>query len=231
MKLSGSLLSVFVLVCTLSVVKGQDCGNFIIQKEGAVLKYVNYDKKGKVTGSSEMLFKEKTVKDDWSEAIFISTYSDKKGDAIFESEVKLECKSGILYFSSSKFLDPATLSAYESMEVEVDAEHMDLPLDSKAGTELKDGKVTAVVRSNGMKLVTISLDIFNRRVDAREVMETPAGSFECIKSSYDIHSEMGFAKMNMSSVEWYSPEYGPVRSELYDKKGKLSGYTVLESVD
>lgn len=231
MKLSRILLSIFVLVFTVTVLKGQNCADFISQKEGAILKYVSYDKKGKVTGSSEMSFKEKIVKDDWAEAVFMSTYSDKKGEPIFENEVKVECKNGILYFSSSKFLDPSTMSAYESMDVEVDAEHMDLPLDSKAGTELKDGKVTAIVRSNGMKLVTISMDIFNRKVDAIETMETPAGSFECIKSSYDIHTEMGFVKMNMSSVEWYSSEYGPIRSESYDKKGKLSGYTVLESVD
>lgn len=231
MRFFGILLSVIVLVFSVTVANGQDCADFIPQKEGTVLKYVSYDKKGKVTGSSEMSFKEKTVKDDWSEAVFMSTYSDKKGEAVFENEVKVECKNGILYFSSSKFLDPATMSAYESMEVEVDAEHMDLPLNSKAGTELKDGKVTAIVRSNGMKLVTISLEIKNRKVEAIETMETPAGSFECIKSSYDIHSEMGFVKMNMSSVEWYSPEYGPIRSESYDKKGKLSGYTLLESVD
>lgn len=231
MKLSGILLSILALVFTVTLAKGQNCADFIPQKEGTVLKLVSYDKKGKVTGSTEMSFKEKIVKDDWSEAVFMSTYSDKKGEEIFENEVKVECKKGVLYFSSSKFLDPATMSAYESMEVEVDAEHMDLPLDSKAGDELKDGKVTAIVRSNGLKVVTLSVDIFNRKVNALESMETPAGSFECIKSSYDMRTEMGFVKMNMSSVEWYSPEYGPVRSETYDKKGKLTGYTVLESVD
>ena len=195
------------------------------------MKYMNYDKKGKVTGSSEMSYKEKTVKDDWSEVVFVSTYSDKKGEALFDNEVKVECKNGVLYFSTSKFLDPATMSAYESMEVEVDAEHMDLPLDGKAGTELKDGKVTAVVRNNGLKLISISVHISNRRIDALETIETPAGSFDCIRSSYDARSEIGFVKMNMSAVEWYSPEVGTIRSETFDKKGKLSGYMVLESVE
>ena len=224
-------LTILVTLFAFIAVNGQKCADFFPQDEGAVLTHVNYDKKGKVTGSSEMSYKEKTVEGDWSEAVFMSTYSDKKGEAIFENEVKVECKNGVLYFSSSKFLDPSTMSSYESMEVEVDAEHMELPLDGKAGTELKDGKVTAIVSSNGMKIVTLSVEIFNRRIDALEIMETPAGSFECIKSSYDMRSEMGFVKMNMSVVEWYSPEVGPVRSESYDKKGKLSGYTVLESVE
>ena len=76
MKLFRILLSIFVLVFTVTVVKGQNCADFIPQKEGTILKYVSYDKKGKVTGSSEMSFKEKTVKDDWADAVFMSTYSD-----------------------------------------------------------------------------------------------------------------------------------------------------------
>jgi hypothetical protein len=231
MNLSRISFTTLLVLFAFTAANGQNCADFFPQKEGAVLKHVTYDKKGKVTGSSEMAYKEKTVKDDWSEAVFMSTYSDKKGEAIFENEVKVECKNGVLYFSSSKFLDPSSMSAYESMDVEVEAEHMDLPLDGKAGTELKDGKVTAVVRNNGMKLVTISVEIFNRKIDAIETIETPAGSFECIKSSFDIHTEMGFVKMNMSSVEWYSRDVGPVRSESYDKKGKLASYTVLESID
>jgi hypothetical protein len=231
MNLSRISFTTLLVLFAFTAANGQNCADFMPQKEGAVLKHVTYDKKGKVTGSSEMAYKEKTVKDDWSEAVFMSTYSDKNGEAIFENEVKVECKNGVLYLSSSKFLDPSTMSAYESMDVEVDAEHMDLPLDAKAGTELKDGKVTAVVRSNGMKLVTISVEIFNRKVEAIETIDTPAGSFECIKSSFDIHTEMGFVKMNMSSVEWYSRDVGPVRSESYDKKGKLASYTVLESID
>jgi hypothetical protein len=212
------------------IMQGQDCQDFFPQKEGVVLHYVNYDKKDKVTGSSEMSFKEKKQGADFTSVVFSSTYIDKKGEAQFENEVEVDCKDGVLYFSSSKFLDPSTMSAYESMEVEVDASHMEMPLNAKVGTELKDGFVRAVVSNNGMKLITISVNVFNRRVEALETMETPAGSFDCIKTSYDALSEIGFVKVNISAVEWYCPDVGTIRSESYNKNRKLTSYTVLESI-
>jgi len=231
MKLTGYLLPVFVSLCTCSMLRAQACDDFFPQKEGMVLNYGHYDKKDKVTGSSEMSFKEKKQSGDWTSVAFRFTYSDKKGEAIFGNEVKLECKDGTLYFSSSKFLDPTAMSAYETMEVEVDAEHMNLPVNGKAGTELNNGKVTAVVSNEGMKIISISVEVFNRKIDALETIETPAGSFECIRTSYDAHTEIGFAKNNISAIEWYCPDYGTIRSETYNKKGKLTAYTVLESID
>lgn len=225
------LLPIFVFLFTGTLLKGQNCDDFFPQKEGTVFHYVNYDKKDKVTGSSEMSFKEKKREDDWTSLVFMSKYSDKKGEPIFENEVNVECKNGILYFSSSKFLDPAAMTAYESMEVEVDANHMELPLNGKAGTELQDGSVTAVVSNSGMKIITISVKVFNRKIESRETIDTPAGSFECIKNSYDAVSEIGFVKMNISAIEWYCPDVGTIRSESYNKNGKLTSYTVLESVD
>jgi hypothetical protein len=230
MKLRKFVVPVLMILVAVVSLQGQDCQDFFPQKEGVVLHYVNYDKKDKVTGSSEMSFKEKKQGADFTSIIFSSTYSDKKGEAQYENEVEVDCKDGVLYFSSSKFLDPSTMSAYESMEVEVDANHMEMPLNVKAGTELQDGSVKAVVSNNGMKLVTISVHISNRRVEALETMDTPAGSFECIKTSYDALSEIGFVKVRISAVEWYCPEVGTIRSESYNKNGKLTSYTVLESI-
>lgn len=196
-----------------------------------VLRYVHCDRKDKVTGSSELSFKEKKEYEDYTSVVFRSVYSDKKGEALFENEVEVDCKDGILYFSSSEYLDPSAMSAYESMEVEVDATHMEIPLNATTGTRLKDGSVSAVVRNKGMKIVAISLKVFNRRVEAIETIETPAGSFKCIRSSYDALSEIGFAKVDMSGIEWHNPGVGTIRTETYNKKGKLLSYTVLESIE
>jgi len=99
-----------------------------------------------------------------------------------------------------------------------------------AGTELEDAGVTAEVRSNGMKIMTITVNVTNRRIEAHEVIETPAGSFECTKYAYDANTKAGFVKVESSGIEWYNPDYGTIRSESYDKKGKLAAYSVLESV-
>ena len=133
-------------------------------------------------------------------------------------------------FRCKKILDPATMSSYETMEVEVTGDNLELPLNGVAGTELEDGGVTAVVRSGGIKIITVSVSLSNRKIAAKETIETPAGSFNCIKYTYDALSQMGFVKVNMSSIEWYSADYGTIRSESYNKNGKLMSYTLLESV-
>jgi len=230
MKHSTYLLSICLFLCSAPLLKGQDCSGFFPQKEGFVLHYVNYDKKDKLTGSSEISFKDKKQDEDYTSVVFSSIYSDKKGEAIYEKQVEVDCKDGILYFSSSKFLDASTMSAYESMEVEVDANHMEMPLNAKAGTELKDGIVSAVVSNKGMKIITITVIVFNRKIEGIEIIDTPAGSFECIRSSYEAITELGFVKTNISAVEWYCLDVGTIRSESYNKKGKLMSYTVLESI-
>jgi hypothetical protein len=232
-KIMKNVVAIFLAVCmafTGIQIKAQACKDYFPQKEGTILKYVSYDKKDKVTGSSEMSFKDKKETADGMSVIFVSKFSDDKEEFLFENEVKVTCRDGVLYFDASKFLDPATMSAYESMDVEVTADNLELPLDGAAGRSLADGSVTAVVRSGGVKIITVSVHISNRKIVAREKVETPAGSFECIKYTYDALSQIGFVKVRMSATEWYSAEYGSVRSESFNKNGKLTGYTVLESV-
>ena len=223
-----------VIIAALSIpgfkLQAQSCSDYFPQKEGAILEYVNYDKKGKVTGGSEMTFKDKKQTAEGISAVFASSFKDDQGEVLFENEVQVECRNGVLYLDASNLLDPATMSAYESMDVKVTGENLELPLDAPAGTVLADGGVTAVVSSGGMKIMTISVNMSNRKIVAREKIETPAGTFDCIKYTYDAHSQMGFVKVNLTGVEWYNHEVGTIRSESYDKKGKLSGYTILESI-
>ncbi len=230
MKLLNVLLTAIVLSFAGSSLYAQDCQDFFPQKEGTLLKYVNYDKKDKITGSSEMVFKDKKQSNDGVSVVFLSRFSDDKEEVIYTSEVSMECRNGVLYLDAGKFLDPNTMSAYETMEVEVTADNLEMPMDGDAGTTMEDGGVTAVVRSGGVKIVTLSVSVSDRKIAAREKIETPAGIFECIKYTYDALSQIGFVKVSMSGVEWYSQEYGTIRSESYNKNGKLTGYTVLESI-
>ena len=230
MKRFGSWIPVLVVWCIGFTSFGQDCTDFFPQEEGTVLKYVSYDKKDKVSGSSEMSFSEKVESADGVTVTFISKFSDDKDEALYESESKVECRGGVLYIDAGKFLDPSTMSAYETMEVEVTADNLEFPLDSPEGTRLGDGSVTAVVRSNGIKIITISVQITDRIIEAREIIETPAGEFDCIKYSYHMLTQMGFVKVNMSALEWYSPQYGTVKSETYNKNGKKAGSTILEKI-
>jgi hypothetical protein len=225
-----AILSIIVAYPSGNSLLAQDCSDYFPMKQGTVLKYVNYDHKDRVTGGNEMSFSEKKDTPEGMSVLFDTKIMDDKGEVIYGGDFRMECKNGVIHMDASQLLDAATMSAYESMEVEVTGEFMELPLGAADGTELADGGVKAVVSSNGMKIMTMTVDVQNRRIAAHETIETPAGSFECTKYTYDAHSKFGFVKMDISSIEWYSPKYGTVRSESYDKKGKLTGYSLLESV-
>ena len=230
MKDIKTCLILFTMLPVWSNIQAQACNDFFPQREGTVLKYVNYDRKDDVTGRNELSFREKRQITDGVSVIFASKFSDDKEEVIYESELEVACVNGVIRFDLGKFLDPSTMSAYEDMDVEVSGDNLEMPLTGAAGTLLDGGSVTAVVRMNGIKVITLSVAISNRKIDAREKVTTPAGTFNCIKYSYDALTHVGFVKVTSSAVEWYSSDYGTVRSESYNKKGKLLGYTLLESI-
>ena len=231
MKNTATLLISAMLLLGTPTMFAQDCKDYFPHKEGTVLTYENYDKKDKVTGTSVISIRDRKKTPEGISVVLRSKFIDDKGEEVFENEMPVECRNGVLYMDMSKYLDPASMGAYSSMDVEVSADNLDLPLGGPAGTELGNGKVTAVVRSPGAKIATITLDISDRKIAARERLETPAGAFECLKITYNILSQIGFVKVNSSAIEWYSTEYGTIRSETYNKKGKLVSYMVLKSVD
>ena len=123
------------------------------------------------------------------------------------------------------------MSAYESMDVTVDATEFPLPtLEEPIGTSLDDGTLTVQVGMNGVNTFRMVVQVTDRLIAARETLETIAGSFDCVKISQTVTTKM-VIKIQATSNEWYAPGIGVVRSESFDKKGRLTGYSVLTAID
>jgi hypothetical protein len=210
--------------------RAQSCQDYLPIREGTTLSYVTYDGKDKMTGRSVTTFKEKKGTPEGFIAVFASTLKDDKGEARHTSEFKVECRNDTLSIDYITMLDPATLSSFESMDVKLRGKNLVLPMDAVPGDLLEDGDLGVEISSGGVKIMAISVHVTHRKVIGWETVDTPAGSIECIKYSSDVISQIGSVKMNVSGVDWYSYEYGSVRSESYDRKGKLTGYTLLESI-
>jgi hypothetical protein len=80
------------------------------------------------------------------------------------------------------------------------------------------------------------MDIINRKVEAAEAVSTSAGSFDCLKITYDATIKvktMGIGiPFHMKVIEWYAPKIGRfVKSETHNKSYKLMGTTTLESIN
>ena len=120
------------------------------------------------------------------------------------------------------------------MTVKVDCGQMLIPHSAAPGTQLPDAVMHMEVINEGKTISTIDISMTNRKVEANEDVVTPAGTFSCIKISFD--SEMKTATMGIGipveskSVTWYSEKVGMVKSKTFSKDDKPMGSMMLSSI-
>ena len=218
------------LLCVVGLAQ-QDCKPFVPVTEGTTWELTNYNAKGKAQGKTAYELVKKEVSG--SDATFtIKAISiDDKGTEVYTNTFDAWCKGGKFEFDMSFMMDGGAMAAYESMDVDVDATQFELPpLDASAGTKLADGTLSVSAGMNGAAIFKMNVNVTDRVVEARENKETAAGSFDCIVLSQKVSTKM-IVNVQASSKEWYAEDVGLVRSESYNKKGKLTGYSELSALN
>ncbi|MDY7393966.1 hypothetical protein UMM65_01825 [Aureibaculum sp. 2210JD6-5] len=217
------------LLFTLQIV-AQDC-DFLILNEGVTLEYTQFDKKGKETSKSTHKTKNISNQDGKVTALINMTTATEKEET-FSSEYKVSCTEGMIAIDMIRFFDSSQISSYNSDDftVEMQGDILEFPSTMEVGTNLNDGSITVKVFNNDLKIVTVTMDITNRKIVGNEKITTSAGTFDCTKLSYDFESKIGFIKVKGSGVEWHSEDKAIVKSESYNKKGKLIGSQELTKI-
>lgn len=220
------IISVFLLLFVFSILKAQDCSSYVVTQEGKTAEYVNKDKKGKVQSyhSQELLSQEEDDGIVRYEILQIS--KDDKKKELSRDTLSFECRNGTFYIDMSRYIDENQTEAYEESQISVDFEDIGYPANMKPGMQLDDGSVILTI-DMGMATITNETKIINRKVEARETVTTPAGTFDCLKISQDVENKIGFATIKIKTVNWISEGVGSVKSESYDKKDRLTGTTEL----
>lgn len=221
------LPAIFLVTPTLTA---QDCEIYHDYNEGTSVKMVHYDKKDKITGTTVSTVKEKKQIPGGVSLLFHQKY-DNTEDYTFETEFGVRCENGNVLVDMEKMLDPTTMTAYEDMEFDVKADDLTIPKNASPGDRLNDGSVTVIVNSGSPVKITISVSLTDRKVESREKVETPAGTFDCLKITYDMLTEVGFVKIRSAAVEYYNRAHGVIKTESFNKKGKLTGYSVVEEIN
>lgn len=225
-------LLLFCVFACASMSYAQQCDTYLLLKEGSAFEYTNYDRKGKAITVGEHLAK--TVSENagvYNSLISLDIKDLKKGDE-FKMEYEVGCENGILSIDMSRFFDSAKLMQYEGsdFDINIEGDMLYFPKDMSVGDELNDGSITVKVVKDGFTLVTMTMDVLNRKVEATESVTTDAGTFECQKVSYDFESKFGIIKVKGSAQEWYHNDRLLIKSESYNKKGKLLGSTALTKI-
>lgn len=229
MKKTILYLTTIAILFAYNEVNAQDCDFYFPNKKGTKIETTNYDKKGKETGVgiSTILENKKTAEGQFVKVA--SEFKAKGSDSTYRQEYTVECKNGEFYINMDSYLDKNAMGAYQNMDIEVETEQMTLPSNLKAGQVLNNGRVTAKVVNNGIKILTINTFITDRKVEGFEKVTTPAGTFDCVKISYTIETKMMF-KIKASGKQWFAKNIGAVKTDTYNKKGKLEGTSLITKI-
>ena len=104
----------------------------------------------------------------------------------------------------------------QAADVKAEAIYLEYPPSMKAGDELKDGNFSMDMDMSGMKQ-QLTMMISNRKVETKEKITTPAGSWDCFKITYNgkiTMRTMGVGiPMNLSGTEWFAPGFGIVKTQ------------------
>lgn len=224
------VLLISFLVCTVSFAQ---CDNaYFPFEDGVTFELTSFKSNGKETGK----VKNEIVNGDQEDQVTVKNeIYDKKGKLLNEGEYTVICKNGSIQIDMRGFIPEQTMSQMENMEMTLDGDFLEIPNDLEAGQELPDGTgtITMKMSQGGVDMNTnMNFTYTDRKVEKEETITTPAGTFDTYKitQTTNIDSEiMGMMSQSssMRSASWIAEGVGTVKSENYDKKGKVESYTLL----
>lgn len=224
-------LTITVLLSfTMNCLAQELCESFSMLRNGTHLEYTDYDKKGKaISKSSHTTSQVVNEGQKISAKIKIESSDIKKQQNTFSSEYEISCKNGVLSIDMQRFFDNNQLSQFSDtkFDVEISGDALDFPADGKSGDILNNGSLTIKVSTDGVAIITTTMNISNRTIGGTESISTDAGTFSCKVISYDFDTKAGFVKVKGSAKQWFTADQVMVKSENYNKNGKLLSVSKL----
>jgi len=226
MKRTFYLLTVLLSIAsTLAIAQ---CNQYYDLSDGSEWEMETYNAKGKLTGKNAQKVTAFNKTGSGYEATIHSTSYDEKGKELMSGELEFKCSDGTMYIDMRNFISEDQMKAFQNYELTVEGDNLEIPSSLTVGETLKDGSIT--ITASGSIPMSMTVNITDRKVEAKESITTPAGTFDCYKisSKMTIQNKIGVTMtFNFGAVEWLTEKVGMVKSESYNKNGKLVGSTVL----
>lgn len=220
-----------LLVAYTTLAARAQCNEFYQFTQGSEWEYQSLNAKGKVTGKNHQKVNSLEKTSNGFTAIVNSIFYDDKGKETMKGDLTYKCENNVMYIDMKNFISDEQLQAFKNYEMKVESENLEMPSSLSMGQTLKDGSVTVEAVGSGLPM-TMTVNITDRKVAGKETITTPSGTYECYKitSNMTMQTQMGIKmNVNMSAIDWIALKVGTVKSESYNKSGKLMGTTLLAS--
>jgi hypothetical protein len=230
MKKTLSLLFTFAVLLNCHLVIAQDCGGYFAFKKGMKVEMSSYDKKDKPTLTTKYEVIDYKPIDGGVSMAFAHEVYDAKGKLMSKSESTGKCVGGD-YYTDIRSISSDAMPKSPDMKVTVTGDQMIYPRDLKIGDNLKDASINVKTGfEGGMTIMNMNANIINRKVEAYETVETPAGKFDCVKLTYTMNMKF-MGNRTLKCVEYLAKGVGMVKTEQFDEKGNRQTYMVVTKIE
>jgi len=201
---------------------------FFPTKEGTVLVYKTFDKKDKETNMVRYTITHININGSDMDITYQVESIDPKEKLIYKDEITIHKKGDNIYFDMSNFINKAAFQQNGQIpaEIQITGNNMEVPSNPQPGDALPDANVEMTMKM-GFINMKMSAQVTNRKMEAIEDITVKAGTFKGYKFTSDVSASAMGLKMKSNSKEWYAKGVGVVKTESYDKNGKLQSYMEL----
>jgi hypothetical protein len=226
-----TVITLVAICLTAFYTHGQsNCSKFYPFSEGAMSQLTMYNAKGKMQGMVEYYINNVTSTGDATVANMSMKLIDKKGNEIQGSEYEATCKDGVVSIDFKSLMNQGMMAAYgEEMDYDITGTNLDIPNDLSVGQSLPDAEIIIKMSMSGMNF-NMSTIITDRKVLDKESITVPAGTFDCYVITQTTRIKSMAANQSRTSKQWIAEGVGFVKSEDYNKKGKIANTSLLTAV-
>lgn len=218
-------LPVLILASTYSF--SQNCTDFYYMQNNKTIEMTITNKKEKEVGKIIYMIYNVQKSGGTLSSTVNSEFVDSKGNPGTKATSIIKCIGNILMMDMKMFIPSAQQEQMGGATATGQETFLEYPANMKEGDVLKDGEFSMDFKMQSGIGAHMKIDITKRKVQVKESITTPAGTWECIKITY--HSKliikMGIGiPVNSDVTEWYAPGFGVVKTE------SGSGITQITSI-
>lgn len=229
------VFTLLLLVVSLPNSRAQDCMGMTL-KTGMHFELSHFNAKEKPVG--KVMYQVNDVRKEGNSTIMDITaqFEDEKGNQRPPYQIHYTCTGNELVADLSGMMQAMQNGGMKDMEMKLKTNQLVYPATLTVGQKLSDGQMEAEMSSKGNTMMNMSMTMANRQVEGKETITTPAGSFDAYKIASDVNFEnrvMGIPVRSALRVISYrtNNQLFDVKSETYNKNGKLMGYSLLTKVN
>ena len=205
-----------------------DCDAYFPLNKGVKFEHTNYTKKGKEDSKIEYEIIESKAIDNGILATFKMNSTDNKGKEEIDMTYEAKCQNSKYYINMENMFAQITSTYKEQgMEISFEDGFSVIPNNIAVGDKLEDAEMIINMSSSVIKM-KMTLTVTDKEIIGKETITTPAGTYDCMILTQTTTVKLGkMMSVKTTSKHWIAKGVGSVKTENYDKNGKLEGYTLL----